>query len=205
MVDEEKVKSKLSFLNLLKKRGKQVSESGLPPGQRLVKHFPVLDLGKRPEIDTKTWKLEIRGCEKDVDLSLEDLKKLGVQYYSEDFHCVTQWSKIGVQWSGIPFKKILELVRPKKSWNFLIQYGSDGYSTNVPRIDVERDDVFIAFELDGTPIPREHGTIRFIIPHLYGWKGSKFLSRLEFSSVDKPGFWEVRGYHNHGDVVKEER
>ena len=81
----------------------------------------------------------------------------------------------------------------------------DNYSTNVPREDVERDDVFLAFELEDKPIPREHGYIRLIIPHLYAWKTSKFLTEIEFSEKDKPGFWEVRGYNNHGDAFKEER
>ncbi len=63
----------------------------------------------------------------------------------------------------------------------------------------------LAFELDNKPISKEHGYVRLIIPHLYGWKASKFLVELEFSAVDKPGFWEIRGYHNHGDAFNEER
>jgi DMSO/TMAO reductase YedYZ molybdopterin-dependent catalytic subunit len=31
------------------------------------------------------------------------------------------------------------------------------------------------------------------------------VTRIEFSAVDRPGFWEVRGYHNEGDPWKEER
>lgn len=44
-----------------------------------------------------------------------------------------------------------------------------------------------------------------IIPHLYGWKGAKFLKTIKFADKDEPGFWETRGYHNRGDVWKEER
>ena len=149
----------------------------LPPGQNLAKGFPVLDLGVQPDIDLKAWKLKVSGLvKKHIELSIEDLKKLGVQHYSKDFHCVTTWSKLEVQWTGIPFKKIIELAKPDPKWKFLIQYGKDGYSTNVSREDVERDDVFLAFELDDKPILKEHGIVRLIIPHLYGWKGSKFLS-----------------------------
>jgi len=205
--DERKIKAKDTLLNIFRRQGKHKQEnSRVPPGQHLTSGFPVLDLGVQPEMDMKTWKLEITGLvEKPGEYNLEQLKKLGIEKYTKDFSCVTSWTKLDVKWTGIPMKKILEFVKPKKDWKFLLQYGRDGYSTNVPREDVERDDCFLAFELDGKPIPREHGYIRLIIPHLYGWKTSKFLFKLEFAAFDKPGFWEVRGYNNHGDVWKEER
>jgi DMSO/TMAO reductase YedYZ molybdopterin-dependent catalytic subunit len=186
---------------------KEVYEKGrLPKGQFLTKIFPTLDLGTQPEIDMNKWKLKISGLvKKPLEISLEELKKLNVKNYSEDFHCVTKWSKFDVKWMGVPIKEIIKFAKPNKEWKFLIQYGKDGYSTNVPREDVERENVFLAFELEGKPIPREHGYVRLIIPHLYGWKTSKFLLEIEFSEIDKPGYWETRGYNNHGDVSKEER
>lgn len=205
MAENKKIEAKMHLLKRFREQGKHEKTSErLPPGQHLTPLFPVLDLGIQPEMDLKTWKLEIIDNKKELKLSLEDLKKLGVKQYTEDFNCVTTWSKFDVKWTGIPFKKIIELVKPDK-WKFLIQYGRDGYSTNVPREDVEKENVFLAFELDGKPIPKEHGYIRMIIPKLYAWKTSKFLYKLEFSEVDKPGFWEVRGYNNHGDAFKEER
>jgi DMSO/TMAO reductase YedYZ molybdopterin-dependent catalytic subunit len=47
--------------------------------------------------------------------------------------------------------------------------------------------------------------MRMIVPHLYAWKSAKFLARIIFQSHDTPGFWEVRGYHNHADPWQEER
>ncbi|HLD04877.1 MAG TPA: molybdopterin-dependent oxidoreductase [Candidatus Nanoarchaeia archaeon] len=205
--DPRKVSAKEKLLELFRRKGKSEPHPGrVPPGQHLTQGFPVLDLGIQPEIDLDTWKLKITGLvKKPEEYSLNELKKLGAQEYTKDFHCVTMWSKLDVHWTGIPFKKILDRVQPLPEWKHLIQYGAEDYSTNVPREDVERDDIFLAFELDGKPIPKEHGVIRLIIPHLYGWKASKFLIALEFSDKDKPGFWEVRGYHNHGDALKEER
>ena len=139
------------------------------------------------------------------ELSLAELKALGTKEFVQDFHCVTSWSKFDVHWTGVQMQRIIEHVKPLPNWQHLIQYGADGYSTNVPREDVERDNVFLAFALDGKPIPKEHGYVRLIIPHLYAWKTSKFLTKLEFSAKDKPGFWEVRGYHNHGNAWNEER
>jgi DMSO/TMAO reductase YedYZ molybdopterin-dependent catalytic subunit len=56
------------------------------------------------------------------------------------------------------------------------------------------------------PIPREHGgPVRLVVPKLYFWKSAKWLKRVEFTADDRPGFWEVRGYHNEGDPWNEER
>jgi DMSO/TMAO reductase YedYZ molybdopterin-dependent catalytic subunit len=44
-----------------------------------------------------------------------------------------------------------------------------------------------------------------VIPDLYFWKSAKWLTGIRFSARDEPGYWEVRGYHNHGDPWKEER
>ena len=44
-----------------------------------------------------------------------------------------------------------------------------------------------------------------VVPKLYFWKSAKWVKRIQFSATDRPGFWEVRGYHNHGDPWTEER
>ncbi|HLU91725.1 MAG TPA: molybdopterin-dependent oxidoreductase, partial [Pedomonas sp.] len=68
------------------------------------------------------------------------------------------------------------------------------------------EDCLVAHTHDGVPIPREHGgPARLVIPKFYFWKSAKWVGRIEFSDVDKPGFWEVRGYHNVGDPWNEER
>ena len=53
---------------------------------------------------------------------------------------------------------------------------------------------------------QEHGgPVRVVIPKLYFWKSAKWIKRIEFTQHDKPGFWEVRGYHNYGDPWLEQR
>ena len=94
----------------------------------------------------------------------------------------------------------------KNTWKFLIQESSDGYTTNVAREELEKENTLLAYALDNRPLSLDHGSpLSFILPHLYGWKGAKFLKALKFSNTDEPGFWEVRGYHNRGDAFAEER
>ena len=49
------------------------------------------------------------------------------------------------------------------------------------------------------------GPVRLVAPRLYFWKSAKWLQRIEFRTDDRPGFWEVRGYHNRGDPWAEQR
>jgi len=53
----------------------------------------------------------------------------------------------------------------------------------------------LAYEMDGQPLPREHGApVRVVIPDMYGYKNVKWLSSLTFTADAAPGYWEVRGY-----------
>jgi DMSO/TMAO reductase YedYZ molybdopterin-dependent catalytic subunit len=44
-----------------------------------------------------------------------------------------------------------------------------------------------------------------VVPSLYGWKSAKWVSRLEFRSTYKDGYWEALGYHERGAPALEER
>ena len=179
----------------------------LPPGQTLTTKFPVLDLGVQPMFLPAKYRLTIDGAvDNPVSLSLDDLAQLPHIDLTADFHCVTTWSRYDLHWTGVPFESLVDLVAPHADATFVMQYGKDGYSTNNALAELMHPDIIVAYALDGQPIPREHGApLRIITPHLYAWKGSKFLTRIEFMTADKRGFWETRGYHNHGDPWREER
>ena len=179
----------------------------LPPGQHLAKGFPVLDLGVRPKFYEPRWRFRVDGeVERELDLSWAEFSALPREERMSDFHCVTTWSKLDVEWSGVLFLDIAALVQPKDSARFVIAEGSDYYTTNLPLEDCMDEDVLLADRLEGEPLPREHGgPVRLIVPQLYAWKSAKFLNRLTFTSVDRPGYWEQRGYHGRGDPWNEER
>ena len=101
---------------------------------------------------------------------------------------------------------LLAIVKPKAAAQHVIFHSYDTYTTNVPLADFSADDVMLAWNWNGEPISREHGgPLRVVIPKLYFWKSAKWIKRIEFSVHDKPGFWEVRGYHNYGDPWLEQR
>ncbi|HET6369872.1 MAG TPA: sulfite oxidase-like oxidoreductase [Nitrospiria bacterium] len=190
--------------------GRDPSSTGrprLPPGQRLSKGFPVLDLGIRPEIDPETWELSIVGLVANPIVWRWDdfLAQPKIEDVS-DFHCVTAWSTFDNRWEGVPFKKIIDTVRPKPEAVHLLFTAFDNYTTNLPLSVCNDDDVMLAWAWGGKPLTRDHGgPVRMLVPKRYGWKSAKWLKEIVFAADDRPGFWEVRGYSNSADPWKEER
>ena len=125
---------------------------------------------------------------------------------TNDIHCVTQWSRYDNRWQGVKAAELLALARPKPAARFVSFTSYDGYTTNVPLEEFARDEVILAHSWQGEPLTRQHGgPLRVVIPRLYFWKSPKWVTRIELLGADRPGFWEVRGYHNNGDPWAEER
>lgn len=179
----------------------------LPPGQTIAKGWPVLDLGVQPEVPLDRWELAVDGCvEAPLRLSWKDFLALPQVTDTSDFHCVTTWSKLGTRWKGVPVATVLALAKPREGASHLLCHAHDGYTTNLPLEEALKDDVLLAWEADGLPLPREHGgPVRVITPQLYAWKGAKWVKRLEVLDRDHPGFWERRGYSNSAHPWRNDR
>lgn len=179
----------------------------LPPGQRLVKDWPVLDLGVHPDVPRETFKLDVTGTvENPVVLDWNAIMALPQQDSVSDMHCVTQWSRYDNHWQGIATRTLLDLVRPKPEVRHVLFHAHDGYTTNVTLEQFSGDDCALVHTWEGKPIERIHGgPLRMLIPRYYLWKSPKWVRRIEFAVADKPGFWEVRGYNNNADPWLEER
>ena len=179
----------------------------LPAGQHEVNNFPVLDLGVHPEIPLDKWSLKIHGeVENSLLLNWEQFKALPQFRDMSDFHCVTTWSQFDMEFEGVSFFTLAELVKPKPSATHLFFIGCDEYTTNAPLDACMDDDVMIAHSWNGAPLTLEHGgPARMIIPKLYAWKGAKFIREIIFRDHDELGFWEQRGYSNTADPFTEDR
>jgi DMSO/TMAO reductase YedYZ molybdopterin-dependent catalytic subunit len=179
----------------------------LPPGQRRVKNWPVLDLGAQPSIDPRLWRLAIGGLvENPVTLNWQSFQELPQSERVSDIHCVTAWSRYDNRRRGVLVGDLLALVRPKPEAKFVLFQSYDIYTTNLPLAEFAVPDALLATHWEGEPLTVEHGgPLRVVVPRLYFWKSAKWIKRITFAAEDQPGFWEVRGYHNHGDPWEEER
>lgn len=183
------------------------SRDRLPPGQRQVHNWPVLDLGLHPELPLEQWELKIHGhIQNPVTLNWQQFLALPQFKNVSDFHCVTTWSQFDMEFEGVAFFTIADLVKPKPAATHVFFKSHDGYSTNNSLAVCMDDDVLIAHSWNGQPLTKDHGgAARVIIPQRYAWKGAKFIREIVFLDRDILGFWEVRGYSNTADPWTEDR
>lgn len=183
------------------------NEGRLPPGQSLTQKFPVLHYGPTPSFNEATWDLRVFGeVQQEKRWNWKDFQQLPTVKIKTDIHCVTRWSKFDTEWEGVLFRDFIKLFGLTDNARFVIAHCEYGYTTNTPLNLMMDDDVLLAYKFDGQFLDTEHGfPLRTLVPKRYFWKSAKWLRALEFSPVDKPGFWENAGYHNEGDPFKEER
>ncbi len=184
-----------------------LTSSRLPPGQRLVNHLPILDLGIRPEIPLDKWTLTVAGLvAAPQTLTGDTFLALPHREVVANIHCVTHWTQFEVPWVGVPANEIIRLAHPMPSANYVVIQSADDYTTNLPLVALQDEDVLFAYALNGQPLPLEHGgPVRLVVPKRYFWKSAKWVTAIYFHETDQPGFWETRGYHNEADPFKEER
>lgn len=189
----------------LEKKAKE--EGRLPPGQSLTLKWPVLHHGSIPHFDPASWDFKVSGVvETPLRLSWDEFRALPQTETMSDFHCVTRWSRLDNRWKGVSFTDVLKLAKPRAEAQFALVLAEEGYTANVPLPDLLRPNVLFAFEHDGEPLPAEHGgPLRLVVPHLYGWKSVKWVRGLQLLDHDRLGFWERNGYHEYGDVWREQR
>ncbi len=184
-----------------------IDPARLPDGQYHTDRFPVLHVGDVPSIAPATCSLKLFGeIDNHATLTLADIQALPNVDVKTDIHCVTKWSKFDTVWRGVRFRDVVELAQPHTAVQHVIQHAVYGYTTNLPLADYLHDNVLLTWQFDGEPLEAIHGgPLRVLVPHLYFWKSAKWIEGLEFSSSDKPGFWERNGYHNYGDPWKAQR
>jgi DMSO/TMAO reductase YedYZ molybdopterin-dependent catalytic subunit len=184
-----------------------VDAERVPPGQYLTERFPVLTYGRNPGFDLESWSLSVWGeVEEPYSLRWDELMALEQVTLTTDIHCVTRWSKLDTTWTGVRVRDILERARVKPAGRFVMAHSDGGYTTNVPLEALYDDDVLVAHTYGGRPLEPDHGApLRLLVPKRYFWKSAKFLRQLEVMSEDRPGFWELNGYHNDADPWTEQR
>ncbi len=201
------IEGKISLAKKGSKPGKVGDNPRIPAGQTQVKNFPILDMGIKPWIGTGEWHLRVYGLvENELNLDWAAFQALPQINDVSDFHCVTRWSQLDMQWRGVQVRELLNLAKPLTQAKFATMHGYDGYTTNLPIEALLDDDVLVAHQWNGQLLTRDHGgPARMVVPKRYAWKGAKWLKAIELHEYDRPGFWEVRGYHNDADPWLEQR
>jgi DMSO/TMAO reductase YedYZ molybdopterin-dependent catalytic subunit len=153
--------------------------------------------GSMPIFDPQGYRLEIGGLvRRPRSFTYADLLALPRAHQVSTFHCVTGWTVRNVRWSGVRLSHLLEAVEPlpeAKAMRF--DSLEIPYNDSLTLQQASLHDVMLALELDGAPLSRPHGApARVVIPEMYGYKGVKWLSKIELLAHQPTGYWEGLGY-----------
>lgn len=183
-------------------------ENRLPPNQSRTRKWPVLQAGMIPAISKEEWSLTVFGMvDRPFALNWQQLQELPRVKIFADFHCVTQWSRLGNLWEGVSTREIAERAGVHPEAKYVIAHGYDaGWTTNLPLEEFLAEDALVCDLHEEERLDADHGgPVRLIVPLLYAWKSAKWLKGIEFVAEDQPGYWERVGYHHLGDPWKEQR
>ena len=159
--------------------------------------------GSMPIFDEHAWRLEITGLvRKPVQLTYAQLQALPRAHQVSNFHCVTGWSVANVRWAGVRFADLLALAEPLPAAQ-AIRFVSleQPYNDSLTLDQARLGNVMLAYEMDGQPLSRPHGApARVVIPEMYGYKGVKWLTKMELVDHQPTGYWEGLGYDQNAWV-----
>ena len=149
------------------------------------------------------WRLEIGGLVKrPQSLTYDQLTALPKAEQVSTFHCVTGWTVKNVHWGGVRFQQLFDLVQPLPSAT-AVRFVSleQPYEDSLTLDQLRLPDAMLALELGGQPLSRPHGSpARVILPEMYGYKGVKWLTKMEFVAKQPRGYWEQHGYDQNAWV-----
>ncbi len=138
------------------------------------------------------YKLKIAGLvENPVELSLEELKKMGKEQNITMHHCIQGWSGIA-EWGGVQLSKIIELVKPDPSVTTVAffsfgegLYGGTYYDTHTLDNCMNPNSI-LAWEMNYEPLSLGHGApLRLRVENQLGYKMVKWISAIEFVQSPK--------------------
>lgn len=155
--------------------------------------MPVCDDWRRLAADHfRDYRLHVRGLvENPVELSLSELRALGMDEFVTMHHCIQGWTGIA-QWKGVPMSKIIDLVKPTAVARTVVffsfgdgLYGGDYYETQRLE-DVLQPQCLLALEMNQRPLPDVYGApLRLRVENQLGYKMVKWIERIEFMESEK--------------------
>jgi DMSO/TMAO reductase YedYZ molybdopterin-dependent catalytic subunit len=168
-----------------------------------------------PSVDTATWQLRIHGLvERETTLTWDQLisQPMFEQYCT--IACVS--NEVGghlvgnAKWTGVRLRDILDIAGPTSAATQLVGRSVDGWTAGMPMawiMDPSREPM-IAVEMNGQPLPRQHGyPARLIVPGLYGYvSATKWLTDLELTRWESfDGYWVPLGWAKEGPILTQSR
>ena len=181
------------------------------PGTRLEitanESFYRIDISTRkPRLVPETWRLELNGLvNRPLSLTLDEIRAMPSISYHHTLSCIS--NRIGgdligtTRWTGVLVRDMLELAGMHSTAEELFIEAADGFYESVSMSDLLGDRTIFAYEMNGQPLPHDHGfPLRIIIPHRYGMKQPKWIVNMEVLDREGRGYWVERGWSEEAFV-----
>jgi DMSO/TMAO reductase YedYZ molybdopterin-dependent catalytic subunit len=188
-----------------------------------------------PDADADAWTVSLTG-QAESSLSMADIKRsYPTVAVAHTMECAgngrgqhrpetgsVQWgfeAAATAFWTGTPVSSVLRdhgVDSPEGRWLTAIggdpSDGDDVFARSIP-LSKALDDCILAYEMNGEPLPREHGfPVRLIVPGWYGVNNVKWVEELRVmdsmvveGSLDRPGehaYWQQESYRIHPEGVE---
>jgi sulfane dehydrogenase subunit SoxC len=174
-----------------------------------------------PRVDSSTWSLRVDGrVGRSLTLSLDELRSRAARTVAVTMECAGNgrarleprplsqpWlvEAVGTaEWTGTPLRQLLEeaaLLDDAVDIVFTgLDHGMEGgieqdYERSLSIAEASRDDVILAYEMNGQPLLPQHGfPLRLVVPGWYGMTNVKWLRRICAVSEPFAGFQQAEGY-----------
>jgi len=179
----------------------------------LLIHFDV------PDVDVEEWRLTVRG-EQELTLDLDDLKQRPRLELAVTMECAGNgrawldprptsqpWllEAVGTaRWGGTLLRPLLEEAGWGKGAVEVLFTGLDrgidggieqSYERALSLEEALRDEVLLAYEMNGAPLPPQHGfPLRLVVPGWYGMTSVKWLSEIDVLNEPFDGYQQAQAY-----------
>lgn len=161
------------------------------PAYHIAKQTPVWDEAARG-----VWRLEVSGAvRRPMQLSLDDLLKLPRKTQKVNHYCVEGWTAVAV-WSGVRVSEIARLVEPTADAKYAdFESFDEDYHESWDIDSALHPQTLIVYGMDGRLLGADHGApARVHSPIKLGYKNTKYLTRIVFTTHKTGGYWTDRGY-----------
>ncbi len=182
----------------------------------LLIHFDI------PALETASWMLRIEGlASRPRDFGLEELRRMPSRTVRMTMECAGNgrgqtsprypsmpWMEEGVstaEWTGVSLSILLNESKIKPSVREIVFHGADrgfdrgiehSYSRSLTPEEAMRDDVVLAYAMNGAPLLPQHGApLRLVVPDWYGMASVKWLERIEAIDGAFDGVQQALSYH----------
>ena len=146
--------------------------------------------------DPDAWALEVGGLvRKPTRLTRPMLEALPRVTYTVKHHCVEGWTAVAT-WTGVPVSAVAALVEPTAAARFLRFDSFDGrYMNGWDLASAMHPQTILAYAYNDRPLGADHGApLRLYSPVKLGYKLTKYLTGMTFTSERPGGYWEDQGY-----------